>query len=346
MRTTVPVGICAAGTWLPDSVSTASDAVAAGRLPARQARALGHSAVPSAGSEAPPDMAVHAARAAMKEASVSPADIYVLAHAWMYYQGHDLWSPPHYIAREIDATSAFPVGIRQVCNGGAAALELTAAKLVAEAGAAPRIGLVTTADRFAEPGFDRWASDYGVAYGDGATAVVLRAPAEPGDLLLRAIVTVAAPELEEMHRGEDPFGTAARAHRDRIDMRATKRAFLRDHGTEPFTRANESRIREVTRRALADAGLDARGRTLRYALLPRFGRKTLDESWLPVLAEETGAEPLDLGKETGHLGAGDAAAGLAGLRRADLLSPGDSALVFSAGAGFTWSCLVVQNPSR
>jgi len=341
MRTTVPVGICAAETWLPESVSAASDAVEAGRLQARQARALGHSSVPAAGAEAPPDMAVQAARAALKEAEAAPADISVLAHAWMYYQGHDLWSPPHYIAREIDASNAFPVGIRQVCNGGAAALDLTAARLVAEAGEQPRIGLVTTADRFAEPGFDRWAGDYGVAYGDGATAVVLRAPAQNGDLLLRAIVTIAAPELEEMHRGEDPFGTAAREHRDRVDMRATKRAYLRDHGTEPFTRANEANIREVTRRAVAEAGPEA---SPRYALLPRFGRKTLEESWRPVLAEEIDAELLDVGTETGHLGTGDATAGLAHLRRTGLLAPGESALVFSAGAGFTWSCLVVQNP--
>ncbi|WJV47753.1 ketoacyl-ACP synthase III family protein [Streptomyces flavofungini] len=350
MRPTEPVGIAAAGLWLPEGRSLASNAVAAGRLRERAAEDLGHESLPDADVTAPPDAAVRAAHLALDAAGEPAERLAVLAHAWMYHQGHDLWSPAHYVARRLGAPRALPVGVQQVCNGGAAALGFVTAWLAtadsAEA-SRPRLGLVTTADRFAEPGFDRWASDYGVAYGDGGTAVVLRRPAVPGDaLLLRSVATYADPELEEMHRGTDPFMPAARDLRERVDMRATKRSWLRVNGVEPFTTANERAIRTVVAEALADAGMTASDPRLSHVVLPRFGAKTLTESWLPVLAQCVDAQLLDFGRATGHLGAGDALAGLADLVRRGLPAPGHAALVFSAGAGFTWSCLLVESPRR
>ncbi|MFE7118258.1 3-oxoacyl-[acyl-carrier-protein] synthase III C-terminal domain-containing protein [Streptomyces sp. NPDC057654] len=358
MRLVEPAGIAAAALWLPGGRSRADDAVREGRLRRRQAADLGHEEIPVAEDVAPPDMAVRAARTALAAAGVEAGDIGLTCHAWMYYQGHDLWSPAHYIAHRLGALRAVPVGVQQVCNGGSAAVELAAARLVAGATAsttasttasatAPDWALVTTADRFAEPGFDRWASDYGVAYADAGTAVLLRLPAAPSDaLLLRSVASVAAPELEVMHRGADPFTPVPRGHRPRVDMRATKRAYLHEHGNEPFARANRHAIGAVVAEALEGGGPDPWDPRLRYAVLPRFGAKTLAESWVPELAGRTGAEPVDFGRTTGHLGAGDAAAGLAELVRRRALAPGESALVFSAGAGFTWSCLLVQAPDR
>ncbi|MFG2291146.1 ketoacyl-ACP synthase III family protein [Streptomyces sp. NPDC048595] len=344
------MGIAAAALWLPQGRSSASVAVAERRLTSRAARDLGHDSVPEALDIAPPDAAVRAATAALADAQVAAADLEVVGHAWMHYQGHDLWSPAHYVARRLGAVRALPVGIQQVCNGASAAMDLVAARLVAAGAHAqgrPRTALVTTADRFAQPGFDRWAGDYAVAYGDGATAVVLRCPAQPGDaLVLRAQATFAAVELEEMHRGADAFMPAARMQRDRVDMRATKRAYLRRYGDEQFTKLNEHAIRTVVAQALEEAGWSRDDPRLRHVILPRFGRKTLTESWIPVLTDCVRATPLDVGRATGHLGAGDAVAGLAELLDGRMLAPGQAALVFSAGAGFTWSCLLVQAPQQ
>ncbi|TDQ48471.1 3-oxoacyl-[acyl-carrier-protein] synthase III C-terminal domain-containing protein [Actinorugispora endophytica] len=343
MRLDRPVGVVTAALWLPEGRSTVEAAAGGDRARTAALRDLAHPRLPEARGVSAPDMAVRAARAALDAAGVAGERIGLLHHAWMYYQGHDLWSPPHYIARVLGADRALPVGVRQVCNGGAAAVELAAARLLADPG--PGYALVTTADRFVPPGFDRWTADYGVAYGDAGTAVLLRSPGGADDaLLLRAVATVAAPELEAMHRGADPFSDAARTHRDRIDMRATKRAYLREHGRTAFDEANGRAVRAVVADALRDAGLDRLDKRIRCAVLPRFGAKVLRESWLPLLTGLLDAEPVDLGRETGHLGAGDAAAGLAALVDGGTLAPGEFALVFSAGAGFTWSCLVVQAP--
>ncbi|MEU3056100.1 ketoacyl-ACP synthase III family protein [Streptomyces griseus] len=350
MRLAQPVGIVSAKLWLPEGSERAEDAVRARRLRPRQARELGHTAVPAAPDTAPPDMAVLAATQALREAGVDPEDIGVLLHAWMYYQGHDLWSPAHYIADRLGLGAAAPIGVQQVCNGGSGAIALAAACLAPDTGTLEATGparwaLVTTADRFCGPGFDRWASDFGVAYGDAGTAAMLRTPVQPDDaLVLHALAVVAAPRLEAMHRGGDAFGTRPHGLRDTVDMRATKRAYLLEHGIEPFERANRAAVRAVTHSALAQAGWAPDDPRLRFALLPRFGAKSLADGWRGVLSECVEAELLDLGQHTGHLGAGDALAGLSDLIALRLLAPGQGALVYSAGAGFTWSCLLVQAP--
>lgn len=219
-------------------------------------------------------------------------------------------------------------------------MELAIARLLADPGQAAAV--VTTADRFAAPGFDRWAGDYGVGYGDGATAIVLRraGDAGPTDLLLHAISSAAAPELEGMHRGDDEFSPAPRWSGPTVDMRRTKKAFLARNGMEAFAKAGQSKIHTVVSRCLADAGLDPHDPRLRCVALPRLGTKILAEAYRPALAEVTPAEIVDLGGRTGHLGAGDAAANLAAL--ATTLRAGEFAMVLNAGAGFTWSCLLVS----
>ena len=245
------------------------------------------------------------------------------------------------MADQLGLADSVPLGVQQVCNGGAAAIELATARLLAE----PRLGraLITTADRFAEPGFDRWRGDYGIGYGDGATAVVLQLPdSGDADLLFHASSTVAAPHLERMHRGTDPFSPAPRSLSPRVDIRRTKKAFLEAEGLDAFTKAGGESLRAAIDSCLHQAGLAADDPRLRYVLPPRLGRKTIDLAYLPVIAATVPAEILRPGKDTGHLGAGDTAASLAEISRKGLLGPGEYALVISAGAGFTWSCLLVS----
>lgn len=339
MRLPKPLGLSGLSTWLPDERQTAQQAVAQGLVEAETAEELGYAALPVADAAAP-EMAVLAARAALRSAQVTPAELGLVLHSWMYYQGHDLWSPPHYIADQLGAVQAEPLGIQQVCNGGAAAIEVGAARLLVDPDL--RYALVTTADRFAAPGFDRWRGDYGIAYGDGATALLLHAPEErPADLLLHAIATVAAPQLEQMHRGHDEFGLAPRSVSAQVDMRRTKKAFLEQEGLEAFTRASGASLEAVVGHCLDSAGLSPDSPRLRYVIPPRLGLKSIELAYAPALRKMLGtAEVLTKGSDTGHLGAGDAAASLAELQ--GRLTPGELALVVSAGAGFTWSCLLVS----
>jgi 3-oxoacyl-[acyl-carrier-protein] synthase-3 len=334
------MGLSGLSTWLPPARQTSREAVERGLIERDTADELGYEELPLS-EYAAPEMAVLAARAALASSGTASDQVGLLLHAWMHYQGHDLWSPAHYVADQLRLRDAIPLGIQQVCNGGAAAIELAAARLLTE----PGLGhaLITTADRFAEPGFDRWRGDYGIGYGDGATALLLHLPTSHGaDLLLHSISTVAAPQLERMHRGTDPFSPAPRSISPRVDMRRTKKAFLEAEGMEAFAKASGESLRAAVDGCLRDAGLAGDDPRLRYVIPPRLGRKTVELAYLPVLTEALRAEILPFGRTTGHLGAGDTAASLAELRRGDMLSPGEYALVVSAGAGFTWSCLLVS----
>ena len=286
-------------------------------------------------------MAVAAARRALDAAAVPARSLTASLHAWTWHQGHDFWSPAHYVAGRIGADRAEPLGIAQMCNGGAAAMEVAVTRLLADP-ACDHV-LVTTADRFAAPGFDRWGGDYGVLYGDGATAAVLGRPGGPAALELLAVVTAAAPGMERMHRGDDPF-SAAPMERGAVDVRRTKKAYLADVGKEHFVRSAGEHVEHLVRRALDVAGTAPSEVAL--AAVPRLGGGSLRGVYLPALAAVLPLAPVDLGAATGHLGAGDALANLATVLDDGLLAPGRTGIALSAGAGFTWTCLVVRRPAH
>jgi 3-oxoacyl-[acyl-carrier-protein] synthase III len=344
MRTAGRISVESAATWLPPDREAVAQVCAEGRLSPDDVAASGYHWLPVAGDLAAPDMAVLAARRALAAVGRPAASIDLVVHAWIYHQGHDFWSPAHYVAHQVGARSAVPIGVQQMCNGGGAGLELVAARLLADP--TMMAGLVTTADRFGDPGFDRWRSDYGVLYGDGAGAAVLtRASDRPGSLDLLAIATVAAPELESMHRGERPFSVAARGHGSTVDVRETKKAFLATWGRDAFSATVAQAVDTVVSTALAEAGLAPADPRLRVVLLPRLGRGARESIYAPVIAGATTAPCLDLGDGTGHLGAGDVLANLAALTGDELIDPGEFALLLSAGAGFSWTCVVVGRPA-
>src|SRR4051812_8046785 len=163
-----PPAIAAVELWLPPHRDTAVSALAAGRLDAETADRLGYTEVAESRDRSAPEMAVLAATKVLADAGWAGDELDLLAHAWTYHQGHDFWAPASYVANQLGAVDAVALGIQQMCNGGAAALEVAVSRMIAD----PSVNrcAVTTADRFSAPAFDRWRGDYDLAYGDGATA--------------------------------------------------------------------------------------------------------------------------------------------------------------------------------
>lgn len=351
MRLDSPLGLTATA-WYPEHRQTVEEALAAGDIDARTARELGYTALPVSEDVAPPDMAVEAATRALALSGAPAGSLSLVLHASVHHQGHDAWSAPHYIARRIGAHHAVPIGLLQQCNGGAIGIELAASRLQGDPAAGP--ALVTTADRFLMPSWHRWRSDYGMAAGDAATAVLVHRVTEPPgptaehalapDLLLHSLATRTAAELEVMHRGDDELNATPMGHSPMIDVRRTKRAFIKAYGVELFLKTAADRIRAVVEECLADAGLAADDPRLRHAVIPRLGSKAMAEAYIPPLTDVTSAPVLDLGRATGHVGAGDLNASLADLARTDLLPHGSYALVLNGGGGFTFTAVVVGRP--
>ncbi|MFD7873288.1 ketoacyl-ACP synthase III family protein [Streptomyces sp. NPDC059766] len=345
MRLGNGLGIRAVRTCLPETVETAQDALARGRIDEDDLVNTGVTEVPVSTTLSAPDLAVRAARGALDAAGWHGADLGFTTHAWIHHQGHDFWSPAHYVAHQVGAVRGVPLGIQVMCNGGGTALEAAASRLLADRSTAT--ALVTTGDRFPDEGFDRWAGDYGVFYGDGATALLLHERDDSVDeFTLLGLSSAAVSAAEGLHRGRDEFTPATRWNSDRIDVRRTKKAFITDVGLDGFYSGVHDALRGIVTTALAEAGVDADDPRVRVLALPRVGVKVRRETYHPAVEGLTKADIVELGARTGHLGAGDLAANLADIRALELLAPGEIAVAVSAGGGFGFTCAIVARPAR
>lgn len=321
-----------AAAWLPPAVS-AKAAVAAGDYTQDELPVNGIVCVPVAGEDdVPPGMAALAGRAALDRAGAG-VDVGLVLHASLYHQGRDyFWPPASYVQRELALDGAFSVNVGQMSNGGLAAFELAVGQVGSGRVAS---ALVTTADRFCGPGFARWSADYGIVYGDGATATVLSG--ERGFARLAALRSVTDPSLEMMHRGTAALTATVSA--EPVDVRAAKRSYLGAVGLESILERSARGVRHVVDAALADSG--DRIADLARVVLPNLGHQVLAVQYLAPLGLSTGQTLMDWGAHTGHLGAGDQLGGVARLVETGQVARGDRVLLLGAGGGFSWTAAVL-----
>ncbi|WP_263169681.1 ketoacyl-ACP synthase III family protein [Streptomyces sp. SCSIO ZS0520] len=336
MRCDPPLYLSAPAVRLGEGSESAAEAVAAGLVTEETAARFGYRSLPLS-VLAPVELAVACATRTLETAAVPPAEVERVLHAWTHYQGHDFWSPAHYVADQLGADRAVPLGIQQMCNGATAAVDVAVRELLTDPAAG--CALVTTADRFGPPGFDRWG-DLGVAYGDGATSVlVTREPHGPAARLLSS-VTAAAPELEGMHRGAEPFGAVPRSGTERLRPRVAKRQFRADRPSADFGKTCRTVVSRLLDQAFGEAGIAPGDPRIAAVALPRLASHVLDEVYTPAVRDVCPAPVPELGRTSGHLGAGDALANLAELLPG--AGRGDLFVLIGAGAGFTWSATVVE----
>lgn len=315
-------------------------AIRAGRVSGRPPQPAPSHELPVAQVE-PVVLASNAGMAALRSTDVEPDDVRALFYAWTHAQGSPFWSPAHDVARRMNLHHCLPFGLQQMCNGAAAGWEL--ARQTCVAGREPTTTVVATGDVFSWPGFDRWAGDYGVLYGDAGTAVVVTN--DPGvkaidgiESRLVALGSRAMPGLAQMHHDRQAEGPEP-ARVQPISVQATKKAFFEQYGKERLVEEIRGSLRMLVPRVLDEAGTRLTG----GVYLPRLMPQTLDSLYVPVVTELVGDVPIH-GPEatTGHLGAGDAIANLADIHRSVKLAGTRQQvnLIISAGAGFTVSAAV------
>ncbi|MFC6879217.1 MULTISPECIES: ketoacyl-ACP synthase III family protein [Actinomadura] len=325
---------------LPDAVDV-DGAVEAGRYDPADRLADAYASVTVAADEAPPEMAAAAARLALGRAGTPPSAVALLLHASAWFQGVDYWPAASYVHREVlgDAGRHAPaLDVQQMCAGAMGALELAASYLAADASRAS--ALVTTADRYADPGFDRWRGDVrGIVYGDGAAAAVI---GREGFARLLSVSTVVDTALEGMYRGDEPFAAApGRA----VDVRARREAFAA--AGRPAGGVGErtaSGLAEAVGRTLDEAGIGL-GDVARF-VFPNVGLQVLRERYAEPLGLDVERTAWDWGRRTGHVGAADQLTGLAHLVESGRVAPGDRVLLLGIGAGFAWTCAAVEITAR
>ena len=323
-------------TYLPTPVSI-KQAVADGRYDAREAAETDLESVLVADDEPALDMAVHAARGALTRSGIEPAAISLILHASVYFQGLDLYGSASYLHHAaVGDHSALALEVKVASNGALYSLELAAAYLAATP-ACPA-ALVTTADNFSTPLFDRWRATPGMVMADGAAAIVLSR--QRGFARVVSLATVSDPALEFVHRGRAPFSATPGP----IDLRLRRADPPPDITRDDVLRRFRTGLRTAVNRALHDAHAELA--SIAYVSLPHVGRAHLEKEYFQELEIPEAATTWKFGQRTGHVGAGDQLIGISLLMDSGALNPGDRCLLIGVGMGFTWSCAVIEIQER
>ncbi|WP_330301415.1 ketoacyl-ACP synthase III family protein [Streptomyces sp. NBC_00503] len=341
------LGIAGTGSYLPERrLDLDAEAARHDDSDADRIRATGYRTIAAEESLYPGDMALVAAERALAAAGVKAQDVDLIAVTSIHRHGHQrLWSPASWLQSRLGATRALPFTVNQGCNAQLLVLDLVTGLLGAQG---RRTALVVATDRFAESGFDRFTADYGIVYGDGAAAMVLTAidPADPAAgsateapaWRVLATHSVSDPALEGLHRLDAPAPETSELIAAEHDVRAAKKRYLAAHGGDSLRDATRSAVREI-RRALLPDGDDFK---LRRVVYPNLGLPLLEENYFPEFPGGSAISLWEFGATVGHLGSGDQIAGLDHLERTETFATGDRVLLLGAGAGFTWTGVLLE----
>jgi len=319
------------GTYLP-APADARQAVADGHYPATEFRTTAMLSALQEDELEAVDMAVASAEQALKRAAADPAGILLLLHSSLghWSMGRDVLTPASYIQRRTLGGHAPSMYVNSASNGGMACVELGADWLAARA---PRGQvLITSASRFVLPDFDRWRTDTGLIYGDGAASVVLSGAG--GFARILATRSDSASELEPIYRA------AGGADESTLDMAARKRDFVEQRGPAEVLETLQATVGRNVRGVLDEADTD-QDQVVKF-VLPNVGRPLIRLHYGVPLRLGLDRTLWSWGRTTGHIGSSDQFAGLAHLVERREVAPGDRLVLLGLGAGFNLTSAVVE----
>lgn len=319
------------GAYLPEKRSLVSIAVKENNYSKEDAFRNGFFSLSEEDILYPADMAVEAI--VEIEDRINVNELKLIIYNNIHYQGQPrLWSPASFVQRYLGANRSLAINMSQGCNSLFNSIYI-AQKMSLVNGDEQYLCLAS--DRFNTSGFNRWTADYGLIYGDAATAVLL-GQGNSGVAEILAMDVVSVSELEEMHRLDFP---KVEGSFDKDDIRICKKAFMMKYGQESLLDATHYSLTYLWERIMNLSGVT--GEDIDHLILPNLGKALLSENYLSVLPKPRKTLSLDWGLSVGHLGCSDAWMGLYQSLHKGLCKTGELALLVGAGSGFSWSlCLV------
>ncbi|MFI2437502.1 ketoacyl-ACP synthase III family protein [Streptomyces sp. NPDC018693] len=329
--------ISSLGTHLPEPMS-AEDAIAQGLYDQELYDTIGWRGTHVAGKTPALDMAVSAARAALRRLGPEGEPVESLLHAGAFYQGPDEISKPGYILRELGLGAMPSLELKQGCNGTLAGIEVATGFLTGDAGRGSV--LITSAENYSTPLVDRWrGSAPAVVVGDGGAALVLSA--EGGFAELLAINSSTLPELEGWHRGNDDLLPPQEARFAPLDLARTVAEFT--ESCMPMTEAIELISKfslDLMQRSLVDAELNASDIAALISL--NADGRAVEQWFLQPLGIPADRSSWEIGRHVGHIGACDQVITLERLLAEGRLTPGDHVMLHAAAPGWSASTAVLR----
>jgi len=324
--------IAAAAVSLPETVSV-REAIAQGLVPATH-QEIGFERIAVSQGPAGPEMATQAARTAVDRSGLLPSEIGLVLHASHWFQGIDLWPSAAYVANESVGSHPFALDVQQQSLGGLGAIRLATGYLRSGFATA---ALVTTGDRYASPGIDRWNTLDNIIFGDGGTAVVLST--ETGFARILSSAAGADNSLERVTRGTTDFAPAPGLRQPVPVLERMQQFFTLPEAPAAWGRY-EKGLFACHDQALNSAGVSPKD--IRHAVVPFLHRGGGLSENFELLGYTEEQSLWGYGRTVGHLGAGDQAAGLAHLHESGKLASGDLVMLVGAGIGFNFAATVLE----
>lgn len=335
------VHVAGSGAWL-GVPELARSAVEDGRYDAEQATQDDFLSVSVADEAmAPPDMAIHAATAAFKRSGLDVAEVGMLIHSGIWFQGADMWPVASYVANHVLGLHIPSFVIGQECNAGLASLELAALHVQSMPGI--DAVMLTTSDRFGTPMIQRWGMEPGVPYGDGAGALLLSRSGGFAKLLSTA--SVADNSLEAMLRGSQ-LSPLPPSNTEPLDLFGRLKHHFTVGGGDlrKTAEAVGARMREVVDRAVSDAGIEVKD--VNRVVAMTSGRARTEHQITQLLGLPAERSTFAFARRVGHLGAGDHFVALNHMVEQRELNVGDRVLFLGGGTGFSATCAVLEITAR
>ncbi|MFD7034083.1 ketoacyl-ACP synthase III family protein [Streptomyces sp. NPDC059917] len=325
------------GTYLPDRVTTA-EAVAKGWYDEETRAESGMLSVAVDPRTPAPDMAVAAAREALKRSEHAPDDFAALLHTPVHHQGPEIWSAPHYILHNTLDRPVPALEVRQGCIGMITSMRMAALWLNGSPDG--DAVLITAGDNFSTPNIDRWRVSGHYLLGDGGSAAVLSR--REGFARLLSVHSVSCPAAEVLHRGGEPLFPPGVTLGKRLDLEERS-----DHiraqwaaGVAPPLFHLGDVVTEVTDRVLADAGLTMRDIT--RVAHSGVALEQIRNGFLDPLGIELERGTWEFNRRLGHSAGTDQIAGLEHLLTTGQVGPGDRVLLLAAAVGMEVAGAVVE----
>ncbi|MEV0804799.1 ketoacyl-ACP synthase III family protein [Micromonospora sp. NPDC050200] len=320
---TPDIFINALGTYLPEVVG------------APNATENGMSGAAIAGDTPAVEMALSATREALDRWGQDTDLLSLLLYVDTYHTGPTGWCPHSYLQRHAVGGNVLAAGVRQGCNGVFGALELAATYL--RALPEERAAIVVVSDNLDSPLVDRWNTLDGFSMGDAATALVLSRT--QGFARLLSVTSTTVPELEGLHRGDEPLHPANIVLGHRLDFNARIQEFAKHHGfTEGMALHLFRKLTEVVTRAIDEAGIQLTDIT--RAAMANEPRPKLIER-LRALGLPTDISTWEFNRSVGH-SASDQLLAFDHLLHHKELTPGDHLLMLGLGPGLSIAASVIQ----
>lgn len=327
------------GTYLPEKIETADEAIAAGRYTTEKKDTNGYRAVRiAAPDESGPVMASIAGRQALERSQHDKEDFGLTVFSYIGHPGYDMWTPASFVQRETVGGSSPSFELKQGCNGFLAGLE-AAASFISIRPDTPA-ALVTGGDSFRLPYLDRWASHAQNVDGDGGGAVVLST--EGGFARIRSTCSFGDPELEPMARTAPAWTDTPFPEGQTLRLDTSLKDYMRNEEVdldEVIERISGGVKRSVNT-ALTDAGVELGD--IRFFLHQQLAEPIAVHGIYGLLGIDRASTTFDWGKDLGMVGTVDLVLALDHVLATRNPQPGDLILLQGAGAGYVWTAVVIE----